>query len=195
MRMFIRSCAICQLTIACPKSNNFVSKCLVMIFNSKPLKLAPSHKVLPKMKTKAQVSHLRSSLRLARIGQPQMEWPPLSPAPDRSLHICLPGVGLQILQVADSAGVLLSAVWCESNTLGEVELPSLFEGQVCLLGVWDLHTILQELDADVRGVEATHVTDQGVVLPMFPWVTAVHLHLGGRFFGLHRAVNEHKYND
>lgn len=85
--------------------------------------------------------------------------------------------------MADSAGVLLSAVWCESNTLGEVELPSLFEGQVCLLGVWDLHTILQELDADVRGVEATHVTDQGVVLPMFPWVTAVHLHLGGSYRG------------
>lgn len=85
--------------------------------------------------------------------------------------------------MADSAGVLLSAGWCESNTLGEVELPSLFEGQVCLLGVGDLHAVLQELDADVRGVEATHVTDQGVVFPIFPWVTAVHLHHGGSYRG------------
>ncbi len=80
--------------------------------------------------------------------------------------------------MTDSAGVLLSHLGGEVNILGQVELPTLLEGQVGLLTVRDLLPVLQELNGDVRGVKATDVADQCVFFPILSRVAAVHLHFG-----------------
>lgn len=80
--------------------------------------------------------------------------------------------------MGDPAAVLFSTCGCEVHVLGEMEEPALFEGQVSLVGVGDLHSVLHELDFDVRWVEVAHVADQGVCLPELSWVPAVHLNLG-----------------
>ena len=79
--------------------------------------------------------------------------------------------------MAHFADELVPLLRCEAHTLGQVELPSLLEGQVSLLGIRDLHPILHELDADVWRVEATHMTDQSVWCPIFARVVAIHLNL------------------
>lgn len=80
--------------------------------------------------------------------------------------------------MSDPADVLLSIHGFESHVPGQMEVPVLFEGQVSLLSIKEFLFILHQLDGDVRGVEATHMADQGVVLPKLPWFTAVHLNLG-----------------
>lgn len=86
--------------------------------------------------------------------------------------------------MSDPAAVLLSNHRCEGHVLGQMEVPALFEGQVGLVGVGKLHFILHQLDLDVRRVEAAHVADQDVFLPVLSRFIAVHLHLRGNMFGV-----------
>jgi len=87
--------------------------------------------------------------------------------------------------VSNPAGVIFPVLWCEGDALGEVKLPALgevklpalFEGQVSLLGVRDNHSIFQQFNGDIRRVEATHITDQGVPLSILSWKMAVQLNL------------------
>lgn len=80
--------------------------------------------------------------------------------------------------MSDFAAVLLSTNGREEGTLGQVELPVLSEGQVCLIGLSDFLSILEQLDGDVRGVEATHIANQDIFLSILSWSMAVHLNLG-----------------
>lgn len=89
-----------------------------------------------------------------------------------------PCVVFLVSPMGDFADVLLSTHGREEGTLGQVEVPVLFEGQVCLIGVSDFLSILQQLDGDVRGVEATHIANQDVFLSKLAWFMAVHLNLG-----------------
>lgn len=81
--------------------------------------------------------------------------------------------------MTDFAGVMLSRLGQEVNKSGQVELPALFEGQVSLFAVRDLHAVLEERDGDVRGVKATHIADQHVGFAVLSRVAAVHLHSWG----------------
>lgn len=80
--------------------------------------------------------------------------------------------------MSNFAGVFLSSLWFEGDTLGKVELPALFEGQVSLLGIRENFAILQQINGDIRRVEATHMADQGVLLSILSRKMAVHLNLG-----------------
>lgn len=80
--------------------------------------------------------------------------------------------------MCDFAGVLLPTPWGEGHVLGQDEAPALFEGQVGQLGIGELHAVLHQLDGDVRGVETTHMADEGVFLVKLSWVVTVHLDLG-----------------
>lgn len=80
--------------------------------------------------------------------------------------------------MGDPAGVRLPLRGFEGGALGQVELPVLLEGQVGLIGVLELGSILQKLDGDVRRVEVVDMADQDVVLPIHSRVPAVHLNLG-----------------
>lgn len=82
--------------------------------------------------------------------------------------------------MTDSAGVHLSNLGVEIDKLCQVELPALLERQIGLLAAWDLLPVLQELNGDVWGVEATDIADQHVWFPILSRVTAVHLHFGVR---------------
>lgn len=89
-----------------------------------------------------------------------------------------PCVVFLIVSMSDFADVLLSAKGHEGGTLGQVELPVLSEGQVCLIALSDFLSILEQLDGDVRGVEPTHMANQDIVLSKLSWFMAVHLNLG-----------------
>lgn len=91
--------------------------------------------------------------------------------------------------MSDLAGVVLSILGCEEHTSGQMEAPVLIESQVCLVGFLQLLLALHQLDADVRGVEATHVTNEDVFLPKLSWMVAVHLNLGWSY-GQRRRVSE-----
>lgn len=80
--------------------------------------------------------------------------------------------------VSNAAGEIVTFLWCEGGALGEVKLPALFEGQVSLLGVRHNLSIFQQFNGDIRRMEATHITDQGVRLSILSWKMAVHLNLG-----------------
>lgn len=80
--------------------------------------------------------------------------------------------------MSDLADVIFSTLGCKGHTLGQMKVPVLFEGQVCLVGILQFLVPLHELDGDVRGVETTHVTDQDIFLAEFSWIMAVHLNLG-----------------
>lgn len=82
--------------------------------------------------------------------------------------------------MCDLADVIFVTLGCEEHTLGQMEVPVFFESQICLVGTLQLLFILHQLDDDVRGVEATHMTNQDIVLTKFSWITAVHLNLGWR---------------
>ena len=86
--------------------------------------------------------------------------------------------------MGDPEFVLLSSYGGEVHVPGQMEAPVLFEGQVSLLGTRELVSILHQLDGDVRGMEAAHVANQGVFLPILSWVTAVHLNLGWSVFAV-----------
>lgn len=75
------------------------------------------------------------------------------------LHVGLPRIVICVAHVSNSAGVILSSLGYESDTLGEVKLPALFEGQVSLLGIRENLAILQQFNGDIRRMEATHVAD------------------------------------
>lgn len=89
-----------------------------------------------------------------------------------------PGEFRDFGSVGDLAAVVFSWLGCEEHTPGQVEVPVPFECQVCLVGILQLLIALHELDGDVRGVEATHVTNQDIFLPILSWLIAVHLNLG-----------------
>lgn len=80
--------------------------------------------------------------------------------------------------MCDLADVGFTWLGREEHAPGQVEVPVLFECQVCLVGILQLLIPLHELDGDVRGVEATRVTNQGIFLTILSWVIAVHLNLG-----------------
>lgn len=80
--------------------------------------------------------------------------------------------------MSDLADVGFVTLGCEEHTLGQMEVPVLFESQICLVGTLQLIFTLHQLDGDVRGVEATHLTNQDILFPKFSWITAVHLNLG-----------------
>lgn len=94
--------------------------------------------------------------------------------------------------MSDSAHVFLPILRSERHRFGEVELPSLLKGQVRLLGIGDFRAVLQQLDLDVRRMEATHVTDQGVDLSKGARVAAVYLNLGRRRLGHYSPKTEQK---
>lgn len=97
---------------------------------------------------------------------------PVSPTPD---------VGLgRVFAMGDLAAVLVARRGHEGDALGQVEAPVALEGQVGLIGAIHLLLVLQQLDAEVRGVEAAHVADQDVLLAKEAWLFAVHLHLRWR---------------
>lgn len=104
------------------------------------------------------------------------------------LHVWLPGIVASFLPMSDLAAVLLSFQGRERHILGQMKVPVLFEGQVSLIGIREFHSILHELDGDVRWVEATHMTNQDVLVAELSRVTAVHLNLGWRHgpTGVHR---------
>lgn len=80
--------------------------------------------------------------------------------------------------MCDLADVVFVALGCEGHTLGQMEVPVLFESQICLVGILQLLFTLHQLDGDVRGVEATRMTNQDILLTKLSWITAVHLNLG-----------------
>lgn len=90
--------------------------------------------------------------------------------------------------MSDLADVLFSTLGCKEHTPGQTKVPVLFEGQVRLVGVLQLLVPLHELDGDVRGVEATHVTDQDIFLAKLSWMVAVHLHLGRSYSQTKRGL-------
>lgn len=89
-----------------------------------------------------------------------------------------PGIILDCVSMSDLAGILFSTVGSEEHTLGQMKVPVWLESQVRLVGILQFLIPFHELDGDVRGVEATHVTDQDIFLIKFTWLTAVHLNLG-----------------
>lgn len=86
-----------------------------------------------------------------------------------------------VVVVFDATGVLDALDRFELHALGQVELPGGLEGQVGLEGPRDFLPVLQQLDADVRRVEATGVADQPIVRSLQPGPVAVHLDLWGTF--------------
>lgn len=99
----------------------------------------------------------------------------------QELHVWFPVVGLLDAQVSDLAGVLLSFVRAEGRVFGQVVVPVLLEGQVGLFGV-HLLSVLQQLDVELRRVEAAGVADQDVVLSVVSWRAAVDLDFRSSFF-------------
>lgn len=89
-----------------------------------------------------------------------------------------PRIFISLIPVSDLADELIPVHWREVHILGQMEAPVLFEGQVGLPCAREFHSILQKLDCDVRGVEATHMANQDVFLPILSWVSAVNLDLG-----------------
>lgn len=89
-----------------------------------------------------------------------------------------PSVVVYIGHVPNSAGVFLSFLWFEGDALGKMELPAFFEGQVCLLGLRNNISVLQEFNGDIRRMEAAHVADQGVIFSILSWKVGVHLDFG-----------------
>lgn len=79
--------------------------------------------------------------------------------------------------MSDVAGERVTAFGVEGDTLGQMKLPALLEGQVGLLGIRNLNTVLLQLDLDVWGVEVTYVADQRVLFAELTRVTAVNLDL------------------
>lgn len=77
-----------------------------------------------------------------------------------------------------SAHVVLSFHWSEIRVLGEVVVPVLLKGQVSLLDISYFLSILQQIDFDLRWVEAADVADEDVFVPVQPRVATVDLHLG-----------------
>lgn len=82
--------------------------------------------------------------------------------------------------MSDLADVGFAMLGCEERTLGQMEVPVLFESQIRLVGILQLLSILHQLDGDVRGVEAAHITNQDIFCAIFSRITAVHLNLGWR---------------
>lgn len=80
--------------------------------------------------------------------------------------------------MSDLAAVLFPRKGCKSCSLSQMEVPVLFEGQICLVGIRDFSSILQQLDSDVRGMKLTHIANQDVLLSKLSWFMAVHLNLG-----------------
>lgn len=89
--------------------------------------------------------------------------------------------------MGDLADVLFPRLGCEEDALGQMKVPVLFESQVRLVGILQFLFPLHELDGDVRGVEATQVTDQDIFLTKFAWMTAVHLNLGCSYSQMKRG--------
>lgn len=54
-----------------------------------------------------------------------------------------PGIVFHGLPMSDLAGVMFATQGCEGHILGQMEVPVLFEGQVSLIGVRELHSVLQ----------------------------------------------------
>lgn len=94
------------------------------------------------------------------------------------LHVWLPAVGCFFGAVGDLAAEAVSFGRGEGHAAGQVEVPVALEGQVGLLSVGHLLTVLQQLDGDVWRVELADVADQHVVLPELSGHSAVHLHFG-----------------
>lgn len=90
--------------------------------------------------------------------------------------------------MSDLADVLLSTLGCEEHAFGQMKVPVLFESQVGLVGILQLLLPLHELNGDVRGVEATHVTDQDIFLTKFSWIVGVHLNLGWSYSQIKRGL-------
>lgn len=105
-----------------------------------------------------------------------------------ALHVGLPRIIICVAHVSNFAGVFLSSLWFEGDALGKVELPALFEGQVSLLGIRENFAILQQINGDIRRVEATDMADQGVLLSVLSGKMAVHLNLGTGCFPLYCDV-------
>lgn len=95
------------------------------------------------------------------------------------LHVGLPLVNGGMSSVGDLAQELVILLGGEGSAACQVEVPVGFEGQVGLHGVGEIHVIVEQLDGDVRGVELTHVADQGVLFVELAGLTAVELHFWG----------------
>lgn len=89
--------------------------------------------------------------------------------------ILTPDEFLSFLHVSDSAWVLSALLGYKRHTPGKMEHPALSEGQVCLFGLRNYHSILQKFNADVWRMETTHMADQVIVLAKFTRVITVHL--------------------
>lgn len=91
----------------------------------------------------------------------------------------------------DFAAVIVTLLRGEVYVLGQMVVPGLLEGQVSLIGPRDLGPVLEQLQAQLGGVEAADVTDQDVGLVILPWGTRVDLHFGRSVFG-QRGAREHQ---
>lgn len=80
--------------------------------------------------------------------------------------------------MSNPAGIFHSFLWGEGDALGEVKLPALFEGQVGLLGVRKNLSVLQQINGDIRRMEAAHIADQGVLFSILSWKMTVHMNFG-----------------
>lgn len=75
-----------------------------------------------------------------------------------SFQTLTPQIGFgRIAAMLDYASVLLPFLGLELHTPGQVEVPVLFEGQVCLIGGGQLGCVPHQLDGDVGRVEVAHV--------------------------------------
>lgn len=88
--------------------------------------------------------------------------------------------------MSDHAEVLFSSFRCKGHILGQMKVPILLESQVRLTGTHQLHTLLHELDGDVRRVEVIHVTDQGILVTIFSRKMGVQLNLGWSYSQMKR---------